>query len=390
MSHTLINRNSDLKRLVEDGYEVEVRAEHLLLLIKNIPHVTKNKTVKRGTLVSELTLEGDETKKPGAHDVWFAGEIPCDQEGNVLSSIYHSSENKDSGGGVLVNHRFSRKPPEGYSDYYHKMTTYENIIAEPAQLVERSATSRTFAIHEVRDEDSVFKYRDTASSRVDIGAATDKLRDSEVAIVGLGGTGSYILDLVAKTPVREIHLFDGDKFGQHNAFRSPGAPSIETLKATPKKAEYFRDIYSKMRNYIFANGNVVESNVHCLQQMDFVFIAVDNGHTRKLLVEKLGEFGVPFIDVGMEVEEVENSLRGTLRVTTSTDQSRDQVQSRLPLLDRDGEDEYSRNIQIADLNALNATLAVIKWKKTLGFYIDLEKEHTSFYDVDGNELTNLD
>jgi hypothetical protein len=37
---------------------------------------------------------------------------------------------------------------------------------------------------------------------------------------GLGGTGSYILDLVSKTPVNEILLFDSDDFLQHNAFRS--------------------------------------------------------------------------------------------------------------------------------------------------------------------------
>ena len=32
----------------------------------------------------------------------------------------------------------------------------------------------------------------------------------KVAIVGLGGSGSYILDLIAKTPICEIHLYDGD------------------------------------------------------------------------------------------------------------------------------------------------------------------------------------
>ena len=54
--------------------------------------------------------------------------------------------------------------------------------------------------------------------------------------MGLGGTGSYVLDLVAKTPVWEIHLFDGDAFLQHNAFRSPGAPSLDELEAQPPKA----------------------------------------------------------------------------------------------------------------------------------------------------------
>jgi hypothetical protein len=38
----------------------------------------------------------------------------------------------------------------------------------------------------------------------------------------------------------------------------------------------------------------------------------------------------------------------------------------------DCEDDHGTNIQIAELNALNAVFAVIKWKKECGFYADLE------------------
>ena len=44
--------------------------------------------------------------------------------------------------------------------------------------------------------------------------------------------------------------------------------------------------------------------------------------------------------------------------------------------------------QIADLNALSAVLAVIKWKKRRGFYADLENEHHTTYTIDGNAITN--
>ena len=386
MSHPQISLSPDLNRLQGDGYEVEVRSGYLLL--KHIPYVAENRNIRRGTLVSELTLAGDVTARPNTHVVMFAGDMPCDREGRPLTQISHSSGRQELGGGLVVNHSFSSKPPEGYPDYYQKMTTYEYIISGPAQSIDPNVTARTFAVLEAQDEDSVFKYADTASSRAGIGAVTEKLNVGAVAIVGLGGTGSYILDLVAKTPVREIHLFDDDKFGQHNAFRSPGAPSIETLKAAPSKAEYYRNIYSEMRRNIVLHGYVDESVVYYLRQMDFVFIAIDKGRHRRLVVEKLEEFDVPFIDVGMGVLEVEGSLLGQLRVTMSTDQTRDQVHSTLPLSDGDGEDDYSRNIQIADLNALNAALAVIKWKKLLGFYVDIEKEHSSFYQIDGNHLIN--
>ena len=388
MLHSLISRSADLKRLEEDSYEVEIRSDHLLL--RHIPYVAEDRTIRWGTLVSELSLAGDVTKRPATHVVMFAGDMPCDREGRPLTKIQHSSGRKELGGGLVVDHTFSSKPSDGYSDYYQKMTTYEAIISAPAQAIDPDVTARTFAVTEAQDEDSVFRYVDTASSRAGIGAVTEKLKNNAVAIVGLGGTGSYILDLVAKTPVREIHLFDGDKFGQHNAFRSPGAPSIETLQAGPEKAAYYRDIYSEMRRNIVAHGYIGELLVDSLRSMDFVFIAVDKGSPRRFVVEKLEEFGVPFIDVGMGVEEVEGSLLGQLRVTLSTNRSREQVHSTLPLADNDGEDDYSRNIQIADLNALNAALAVIKWKKFLGFYADLEKEHTSLYQVDGNHVVNED
>jgi len=128
----------------------------------------------------------------------------------------------------------------------------------PAQAIDSNVTARTFPVIEPErdDEDAVFKYIDTASSRAGIDLVAKKLALKRVAIVGLGGTGSYVLDLVAKTLVKEIHLFDGDTFFQHNAFRSPGAPAGEELRAKPNKAAYFRDMYSKMRLGIHRSRSV--------------------------------------------------------------------------------------------------------------------------------------
>ena len=386
MSHSPISRSADLKRLKDAGYEVEVQSDYLLL--KDVPYVNENRNVKRGTLVSELTLAGDVTTRPNTHVVMFAGDMPCHRDGRPLKQILLSSGRRELGGGLVIDHEFSSKPPEGYPDYFQKMTTYEAIISGPAQSIDPSATARTFYFVEGQAEDSVFRYVDTASSRAGIGVITERLKVGVVAIVGLGGTGSYILDLLAKTPVREIHLFDGDRLGQHNAFRSPGAPSLKTLKDAPQKAVYYRDIYSEMRRNIVSHGYVDGSVVDCLREMDFVFVAVDERCSRRLVVEKLEEFGVAFIDVGMGVLEEAGALFGQLRVTASTDQSREQVHSRLQLSGNDREDDYSRNIQIADLNALSAALAVIKWKKILGFYVDIEKEHSTLYQIDGNCLIN--
>jgi hypothetical protein len=49
-------------------------------------------------------------------------------------------------------------------------------------------------------------------------ALNNVFRCHRIAIVGVGGSGSYILDQVAKTWVDRIDLFDGDVFENHNAF----------------------------------------------------------------------------------------------------------------------------------------------------------------------------
>ena len=53
----------------------------------------------------------------------------------------------------------------------------------------------------VTEEESVFQYIDTNSSRAGIDNCNRKMLDKKIAIIGLGGTGAYILDLVSKTNI---------------------------------------------------------------------------------------------------------------------------------------------------------------------------------------------
>lgn len=152
-------------------------------------------------------------------------------------------------------------------------------------------------------------------------------------------------------------------------------------------------IYSQMHRRIVPHPyKVVRENIDELSEMDFVFICIDDGPSRKMIVGKLEEFGIAFIDVGMGIYLIDEKLGGQVRTTSSTDMMRDHVQTkeRIPFGAADDNNEYNKNIQIADLNCLNATLAVIKWKKLLTFYHDFGHEHHSVYTVDGNRLTNDD
>lgn len=391
MSRKLISRSPDLLQLQNEGYNLEIRAA--FLLVHEVPYLNSNREVKRGTLVTSLNLAADRTLKPDTHVAQFIGEHPCYATGNEIHEIKHNSGKQDLGNGIVIDHSFSAKPKpaEAYDDYYHKVTVYTAMLCGPAQQVDPAAVPTTFSVTRPDDgEASVFKYLDSATSRAGIGAIVQKLEIERVGIVGLGGTGSYVLDLIAKTPVREIHLFDADVFYQHNAFRAPGAPSLEELEEKKSKPAYFEEIYSKMRHGVFAHEVFIgPDNADQLRDLDFVFLCLDRGSSKRVIVAKLEELGIPFIDVGMGVYIEDGSLGGILRLTTSTPETRGQARMRIPFSDG-GVDEYNSNIQIADLNALNAALAVIKWKKLLGFYCDLDREHHATYTIDGNTVDNED
>lgn len=260
-------------------------------------------------------------------------------------------------------------------------------------MIDHEPTPYTFPVVVPEDEhDSVFNYLDTAATKAGIVAASRKLEGPKIAIIGTGGTGSYVLDFVAKTPVAEIHLFDRDLFLNHNAFRCPGAPSLDDLSRKQMKVDYLAGIYSRMRKQIVTHNCFVnEQTIDALKGMTFVFICIDKGTGKRLIVERLQEWDIPFIDVGMGIQLAEDStLGGILTVTTSTPSKRDHVGSRIAFTDGEAANEYSQNVQIAELNALNAALAVIKWKKLCGYFDDGTKEHYCAYTLRSNGLISED
>jgi len=379
---------------VAAGYHVEIRLDRYLL-IHDVPYVNSQKEIRFGTLISELAFAGEETVPPTDHVAYFIGDHPCTSEGVQLAQIKHQSGERVLVEGLVISHSFSAKPKqpeERYRDYFHKIDTYVAIIESQAQKLDPTATARIYPEIEYTDSQSVFKYPETASSRAGITFINSKINLGKVAIVGVGGTGSYILDLVAKTPVREIHLYDGDEFLNHNAFRSPGAPSGDELRRREFKVNYFVSIYSKMRWNVISHPYYLNvSTVTELKGMDFVFLCLDKGTDKKVIVEFLLTAKIPFVDVGVGVNLVDGaSIRGTVRTTLVTPDYSSHIAKRIPFSDGQVNNDYSKNIQIADINALNAALAVIRWKKLFGYYQDTTGEHNSFYSIAGNVLIDED
>jgi hypothetical protein len=388
MSARLIARSRDLKRLLDEGYELEVRSGYAI--VHSVPYVTPDATIAFGVVVTDLALNDDMTQQPRDHQVWFRGAQPCHADGSPITALGAQPGTQTLCEGVEVHYRFSAKPPKGYPDYYAKIVQYIEILSNPARSIDRHATARTFKPIEASEVDSVFLYTDTASSRAGIAAVSRKLAMNRIAIIGVGGTGAHILDLLAKTEVREIHLFDGDRFLQHNAFRSPGAASLDDLRAAQSKVAYYAGIYGRMRRGIVPHDEFIDdSNVGALAGFDFVFVCVDKPSARGLIAAFLHEQRIPFIDVGMELEFLESELCliGACRTTLSTPGKNEHFARHVSRGGDASDDLYATNIQVADMNALNAALAVLKWKKYCGFYQDAYKEHQSVYAINTHQLT---
>ena len=118
--------------------------------------------------------------------------------------------------------------------------------------------------------------------------------------------------------------------------------------------------------------------------LDFVFVAVDKTNVRTALCEALEAARIPFVDAGMGIYRHEERVRGSCQVFFSGEEpSRWRIG--IPTVEETGEDEY-RALQLADLGALTAALAVGMWRRHIGQYEDETKDWLVRYEIENNDL----
>ena len=392
MSAALTSLDPYLKRLAEDGFELALNNSHLV--VHNVPYVTTAGALARGILTCALSLDAASglTATPQTdHTMYFAGGLPCHRNGSPMTNIINSS-GRQRCGDLDVDHYLSSKPEITfrYENIYDKVVAYERMIGGAARSLDPTANARTYARGIIANDDSPFAIPDSASARYRIGAVNRKLM-GRVAIIGLGGTGSFLLDLLAKTWVTQIHLYDGDQLMNHNLFRSPGSPEPALLKAFPFKVNYYAQVYARMHTGITPNPvKVTAANVDELAGFDFVFVCVDKGSARRAIAEGLLRLGVPFVDTGIGVGIEDECLDGCARATfIRPGTAWADVAKLLPFGDDDEEDAiYRTDIQIAAVNSLNAIMAVMRWQRWMKYFRDERGEMNSVYMIEGNNIAN--
>ncbi len=187
------------------------------------------------------------------HQIFFAGSHPHNIDGTPITNLGGGATTlalSDAASDVVVQRQFSNKPRVNgqlvpFADFFAKIESYIGIISGPA-IARHGGSVLTFRFLEKVADDLVFKIHDTLTSRAEITDLAANFKNEVVAVIGLGGTGAYLLEhFLVKTPVKEIRGFDVDPFHIHNAFRSPGRFDDAEFKRS--KAEVYQGRYENFR-----------------------------------------------------------------------------------------------------------------------------------------------
>ncbi|WCO01320.1 ThiF family adenylyltransferase [Psychroserpens ponticola] len=379
MLSTLLDYNKDLELLIKKGYALSIDSNYLV--VRDIPYIDDKGQLQIGAIVSVLVFVNQRQIKMQDHQIFFCGSHPHELGGTPIRNL--------GGGGtklnlisddLVVQRSFSNKPRGGFKNWFDKIESYVEIISGPA-IAKFEANPFTFRVVD-ESSNSVFKYRDTLTSRAEIGDLNNKFELDTIAVIGLGGTGSYLLDFLVKTPVKEIKGFDLKRFHVHNAFRSPG--KLEEEELGKLKSEVYKKRYENFRSEVNIYSKYIDSDsIKDLEGVTFAFVCVDKGDSRSEIFELLIKMEIPFIDVGMGLDREMGSISGTLRVSSfSKESARSLMQKKLAPLTDIPDDVYKNNIQISELNALNACLAIIKYKQLRGFYADDNSYYHMLFNID--------
>jgi molybdopterin/thiamine biosynthesis adenylyltransferase len=380
----LANHNDDIRRLLDKGYALRIDGAHLV--VRDIPYLNSLSALQVGAVVAKLEFVDKVRVKQDDHQIYFAGSVPYGLDGQAIPNLGGGPSsialNKTD---VVVQRSFSNKPAGGFANFFDKIEHYVRVISGPA-IEMYGGNPLTFGADTDVTTNSVFKFRDTLTSRAEIGDLAAKFEDEVIAVVGLGGTGSYLLDFFVKTPVREIRAFDGDVYHVHNAFRSPGR--LDESELGKSKAEIYRERYRNFRGGLtIERRNVERSSANDFQGVTFAFVCVDKGSARSEIFDLLVSLRIPFIDVGMGLNRKQGALSGAIRATYySADDAAKVRNMQLAEMADDPDDIYRSNVQISELNALNASVATIRYKQLRGFYVEESAIYHFLMDI-GNMRT---
>ena len=376
-------------RLTAFGEQVgfDVRFEPDVVLAVGVPCRLKDGVV--GTCTIEKSYDPS-SGKPDSRigDAVHSVQITTDAEHDGL--VYHAD-------GTPIGNRVG-----GDSKTWSYISIHKGSQESPeddgsaSDVVHRYAKQIVGAVWAAGDTEAAstgipdpFKIPNTFEARAAIAPVQDRIRGQRIAIIGLGGTGAYLLDLIAKTPVSEIHLLDSDCVDWHTLKRAPGAPTAEEIELVGAgsllKVDYYHSKYAAFRDGIHPHPVRVDSPSMFAEflsdhPIDYAFVCIDqltdgDSVRQDVVYRAVTEADVPFIDSGVSITLEDCAVRGAV-TTSAYDAGSDAWKDAIPNARLDGGAPGYRNVQLPEVNAAAATFAVMEWRRRTGQYVS---ESPSFY-----------
>jgi hypothetical protein len=135
------------------------------------------------------------------------------------------------------------------------------------------------------------------------------LESSEVGIIGLGGGGSHIAQQLAYVGVGRFTLIDPQQIEASNLNRMVGATSKDICDKTLKI-----DIADRMIRSVNPNAKIEkyaekwQPRAHLLRKCSVLFGCVDSFSEREQLEILARRYLIPYIDIGMDVYEIDSQF----------------------------------------------------------------------------------
>ena len=374
-----MSRRDRLSAFAEDiGFTVTVGRD--VVAVEKVPCLLRDR------IVGSCTIEKSFDPKNGKPNDRIGGavhavRITADEEHD--GRVYHANgnpiESYIDGDGKTWSNISIRKGSQGSPE---EDVSASDLIHRYAKQVVGAVSAAGYSETASLARQGPFKIPNTFESRAAIGPVQDRIRDQRIAIIGLGGTGAYVLDLIAKTPVQAIHLLDSDHVDWHNLMRAPSAPTDDEIEFLKKnrldKVAYYHAKYDSLRDGIHAHAVRVDSSTRFAEflseyPVDYAFVCIDqrkecDSPRQDVVYASLSEARVPFIDSGVSITLENDAVSGA--VTTSAYAAGSlEWQNAIPNASVEGNVPGYRNVQLPEVNALAAALAVMEWRRRTEQYV---------------------
>lgn len=219
------------------------------------------------------------------------------------------------------------------------------------------------------------------------------LTGARVAIVGLGGGGSHVAQQLAHLGVGHYRLLDSQTIEPSNLNRLVGAtrtdvdeqtPKVEIAERTIKAIRPWADVQAAQKRWQQAD--------YLIRDVHVLFGCVDGYQEREYLEISARRYGIPYIDVGMDVtklSEAEYAVAGQMIVSIPGHPCMRCLGFLAPEKLSEEENRYGDagiNPQVVWTNGTLASLAVGAFVKLMTPWFSTNETYT-WLELDGNSQT---